>query len=324
MQITRLADKRKLLRGAELPSAIRIVVHSAINDPRHFARLLVVPLGVLIVVIGVFPLLVAVYLSFTNWSPNLGTLWWDARTFFWFQNYEEVILTDSTFAAALARTVAFTAVSVSVSFAVGFGLMLLLWKPFAGRRVVVSAVVMPMMVVPAVAGYSFFMLFQFNGPVNDLISRILARPIDINWLSEPKLALLVTVMLDVWQWTPFMLLVLMAAMAGVPGDQVDAARILGATPIQRLRHIMIPHMRLAIAVVLLIRSIEAVKTFDSVVILTGGGPGRSTELLSLYFFRQAFSNLRPSYAAAGSIIVFVVLVVIAIRATRLFARTEHA
>ena len=112
---------------------------------------------------------------------------------------------------------------------------------------------MPMMVVPAVAGYMFFMLFQSGGPVNDILSRLTGYPVTIAWLSDPTLALFAVMVADIWQWTPLMFLILLAGLVGVPEDQIKAATLLGANAWQRFTTIVLPKMKTIIIIALAIR-----------------------------------------------------------------------
>jgi len=155
----------------------------------------------------------------------------------------------------------------------GLALATLFADEFPGKRIFYSILLMPMMVVPAVAGYMFFMLFQSGGPVNDILSSLTGSPVTIAWLSDPTLALFAVMVADIWQWTPLMFLILLAGLVGVPEDQIKAATLLGANPWQRFVTIVLPKMKTIIIIALAIRVIENFKIFDTLYIMTGGGPG---------------------------------------------------
>ncbi len=170
------------------------------------------------------------YISLTDWSPLDGVPWWMA----WESWNTFCQLHRSRCRHALlgcdGRTLLVMIVCVPTEFLLGFGLALLFMDDFRGKRLFYSIMLMPMMVVPAVAGYMFFMLFQSGGPVNDIISSLIGQPFSLAWLSSPQWALIAAVMIaDIWQWTPLMFLILLAGLAGVPDDQLKAATLLGAS-----------------------------------------------------------------------------------------------
>ena len=217
------------------------------------------PTQLLLVFIVVFPLLMQLYISLTDWTPLYGQSWVEAwRSWTWFENYGEV-LTDDRFWAALWRTFLIIIVCVPAQFLLGLGLAILFTDNFVGKRVFYSVLLTPMMVVPAVAGYMFFMLFQSGGPINNLLSLLSGVDITTAWLSSPTLALIAVMIADIWQWTPLMFLILLAGLVGVPEDQLKAATLLGASWWQRFRTIMLPRIRMVIIIALVIRIVEIFK-----------------------------------------------------------------
>ncbi|HVG47457.1 MAG TPA: sugar ABC transporter permease, partial [Rubellimicrobium sp.] len=196
---------------------------------------LTLPAQVLVLFIAVFPLLMQLYISLTDWSPLAGVSWpWAWQFWNGFANYSD-LLGDGRLWAALGRTGIVILVCVPIQFLLGLGLALLFVDDFPGKRVAYSVLIMPMMVVPAVAGYMFYMLFQSGGPVNGLLGSLLGRDITVAWLSDPRLALVAVMIADIWQWTPLVFLILLAGLVGVPSDQLKAATLLGASPWQRFR-----------------------------------------------------------------------------------------
>lgn len=176
------------------------------------------------------------------------------------------------------------------------------------------------MVVPAVAGYMFYMLFQSNGPINQILSVLTHSNIQLVWLSVPHLALAAVIAADVWQWTPLVFLILLAGMLAVPEDQLKAAMMLGATWPQRFRRIILPRMRTVIIIVIILRLVEAFKLFDVMFVMTRGGPGTATETISLYIYKQTFNDLEWSYVAAIGLTLLVILSVLAVLGMRLMKR----
>jgi multiple sugar transport system permease protein len=292
-------------------------------DAPETARLgfrLTLPAQILVLFISVFPLLMQLYISLTDWSPLAGVSWPHAWEY-WnsFANYTD-IPGDGRLWSALWRTALVIMVCVPVEFLLGLALATLFVDDFPGKRVAYSVLIMPMMVVPAVAGYMFFMLFQSGGPVNDILSWFTPEPVTLAWLSDPTLALVAVMAADIWQWTPLMFLILLAGLVGVPDDQLKAAALLGASPWARFRTIVIPRMKTIIVIALSIRVIEAFKIFDTLYIMTGGGPGVATETISVYIYKITTQDLIWGYVAAIALFILIALSVAAVWAMKRMAK----
>ncbi|MDP1729780.1 MAG: sugar ABC transporter permease [Devosia sp.] len=274
---------------------------------RKLGLYLTLPAQLLVLFIAVFPLLMQLYISLTGWSPLTGMGWWNAWSL-WnsFQNYVELAV-DNRWWSALLRTLLVMVVCVPAEFLLGLGLATLFMDNFYGKRAFYSILLMPMMVVPAVAGYMFFMLFQSGGPVNDLLSTLSGQNIAIAWLSNPSLAMVAVMVADIWQWTPLMFLILLAGLVGVQEDQLKAATLLGANWRQRFVTIMLPRMKTIIIIALAIRTIENFKIFDTLYIMTGGGPGVATETISVYIYKLITNDLNWGYVAAIALVILLTL-----------------
>ena len=268
------------------------------------------------VFIVAFPAALAVYIGFTEWNPTSGVNVWHAYEFWhWFDGYWEA-LTSEVFWEAMWHTVLFTVVCTAIEFGLGFALALLLLKNFHGRGVLMVFFLLPMMVVPAVTGFVFFMIFQVDGPLNQALEIILGHPVTIDWLSNPSLALWSTMVADIWQWTPLMFLILLSGLVALPEDQTNAARILGASFYQQMRRLVLPMLKPVILIALIIRAIEVFKIFDSVYLMTKGGPGTASETISTYLVKQVNINGRWGYASSVAILVLIFVSIVAIRAIR--------
>lgn len=281
---------------------------------------LTLPAQVLVLFISVFPLLMQLYISLTDWSPLTGAAWpraWE----YWngFANYLDLFSDDKLW-RSIWRTLLVVAIAVPIQFFLGLGLALLFVDDFPGKRVAYSILIAPMMVVPAVAGYMFFMLFQSGGPVNDLLSLFTEDPVAIAWLSNPTLALVAVIIADIWQWTPLMFLILLAGLVGVPQDQLRAAALLGASPAQRFFSIVIPRMKTIMIIAIALRVIECLKIFDTLFIMTGGGPGDATQTLSVYIYDITTQDLIWGYVAAIALAILIVLSIGAVWAMKRIAR----
>ena len=273
-------------RGA--PPSVRST-NNLVWQGRRLGTLMVLPAQLLLLFIVVFPLLMQIYISMTYWGPTDGVSWIDAyHSLNWFDNYV-TFFTDGELWASIARTLFIMAVAVPLEFLLGLGLAMLFVDNFPGRRIFYSILLTPMMVVPAVAGYMFYMLFQSNGPVNQILSHLSQSHVEIVWLSVPHLALLAVIVVDVWQWTPLVFLILLAGILAVPEDQLKAAMMFGASWPQRFRRIILPRMRTVITIAIVLRLVEAFKLFDVMFVMTRGGPGTATETISMYIYKQTFN-----------------------------------
>jgi multiple sugar transport system permease protein len=181
----------------------------------------------------------------------------------------------------------------------------------------------PMMIVPAVAGYMFFLLFQSQGPINGLISTLTGANVSIRWLTNPDLAIFTVIIADVWQWTPLMFLILLAGLLGVPRDQLTAATLLGAGPWQRFRTIVLPKIKVIIVIALAIRTIEVFKIFDTLFIMTAGGPGTATETISVFFYKIMTLELAWSYVAAAGLVILIALTILALVAMAFLPKNQE-
>lgn len=268
------------------------------------------PAQILVLFIALFPLLMQLYISLTDWSPLQGVGWWRSwEAWNGFANYAD-LAHDGRFWSALWRTVIVMVVCVPVEFLLGLCLATLFTDEFPGKRFFYSILLMPMMVVPAVAGYMFFMLFQSGGLVNDIVTSITGVPVTAAWLSDPTLALFAVMIADIWQWTPLMFLILLAGLVGVPEDQLKAATLLGANWRQRFVTIVLPKMKTIIFIALAIRVVENFKIFDTLFIMTGGGPGVATETISVYIYKITTQDLIWGYVAAIALAIVAVLSIV--------------
>jgi multiple sugar transport system permease protein len=275
------------------------------RSEKSVSNLLVLPGRLTLLFIVAFPAAVAIYLSFTEWTPTSGDDVWGAYHYWhWFAGYWEA-LTSPGFWHAMWLTVLFTVVAVGVEFVLGFGLALLFLKEFRGRGFLTLFFLLPMMVVPAVSGFIFFMIFQVDGPLNQALTAILGTPIHIDWLSDPSLVIWSAITVDIWQWTPLMFLILLSGLVALPEDQMHQARILGANFWHEFRYLILPMMKPIILIALIIRAIEVFKVFDAPFLLTQGGPGDSSTTISIYLYRLVIIDTRWGYASAVAIIVLI-------------------
>ena len=255
------------------------------------------------VLVLVLPLLVAFYMSFTDWSPTRGSLF-DAH-FVGFENYSELLIWDTRFIYAVIRTILISVVCLSLEFVFGLGLAVLFLREFRGKSVLFSAFLTPMMILPVVVGYTFWMLFQSNGPINQVIEFLFGAQATVQWFRSAPFAVVAVIITEVWHWTPLFFLILLSGLNAVPENPIRAAVILGASPRQVFWRLILPMLKPVIIVAFIVRSMEIIKLFDEVFMLTRGGPGSATETISLYIYKLAFSDFRLAYGAAAAFIVLV-------------------
>jgi multiple sugar transport system permease protein len=266
-------------------------------------QFLMLPGLVLSVLVLVLPLLVALYMSFTDWSPTRGSLF-DAQ-FVGFENYSELLIWDTRFVYAVIRTFLISVVYLSLEFVFGLGLAVLFLREFRGKSVLFSAFLTPMMILPVVVGYTFWMLFQSNGPINQIIEFLFGAQATVQWFRTAPFAVVAVIITEVWHWTPLYFLILLSGLNAVPENPIRAAVILGASPRQVFWRLILPMLKPVIIVAFVIRSMEIIKLFDEVFMLTRGGPGSATETISLYIYKLAFSDFQLAYGAAAAFIVLV-------------------
>ena len=304
---------------AKRADGVSPVARATDDSHREASRLglwLTLPTQALLLFIVLFPLLMVVYISLTDWTPLVGKPWYSAWLY-WngFDNYTDVV-TNGRFWNALGRTGLIIVVCVPLELLFGLGVALLFVDDFPGKRVFYSILLMPMMVVPAVAGYMFYMLFQSGGPINGLLSTLIGHDIAIPWLNREGLAMIAVMIADVWQWTPLMFLILLAGLLGVPDDQMQMATLLGANRWARFRYIVLPRIRSILVIAVAIRVIEIFKIFDTLYIMTGGGPATATETISVYIYKVTIQDLEWSYVATIALFILVALSLIAVPAIK--------
>lgn len=278
--------------------------------------MLTIPLAVLLFLILLFPFILEIFLSTTSWQPTFGPAWWSAP-FVGYKNYVTLLTTDSRFIMSVARTALLVAVGVGSEFAIGLGLASLFAKEFQGKKAFFLMLLSPMFVMPIVVGYVFYMLFLERGPVNFIIGSIIRNPgFTFAWTSDPTFSFVAILLTDIWHWTPLMFLILLAGMTSLPEEPIRAAKVLGASNWQIFWHVKIGMLRPIIAIAVILRAMELMKFFDEVFIMTGGGPGTSTETISIYTYLSAVMYTRIGYTSAAAIIILIISVVLITYAAR--------
>ena len=222
-------------------------------------------------------------------------------TFNGLQNYAE-ILTDDTFWVAVKNTLLFVLLAVVLETLLGTIFALFFNSGFRFMKLYRTIVLMPMLLPPITVALTWKMMYDYNfGIFNFLLKTIGLSPVE--WLSSTKWALFSIILTDIWQWTPFVFLVMLASLQSIPLEIYESTQVEGANYLQSLRYITLPLLRPAFALVLLLRTIDTFRVFDKMYVLTGGGPGNATETITFYVYRYGFRYFHTGYAAAASIIM---------------------
>jgi multiple sugar transport system permease protein len=257
------------------------------------------------VLVIIIPFLLMVYISFLKWRANRP---FEQAFLSGFDNYAQV-LTAPGFWAALGRTFYFAGCAVTLELVLGFVLAMLVARTVRGKGVYITILLIPMMIVPVVVGYNFTMLYIDSGPINQLLAPFL-EPFGINprirWLSSPTAAQWSVIFSDVWQWTSLTFLIFLSGFSALPKQLINAARVMGASPWQIFWRVELPLLKPAIVIAVVIRSMEALKLFDPVVLLTAGGPGTSTQTIAFYLWEQVWVFNKFSFGAAASILLLII------------------
>jgi len=219
----------------------------------------------------------------------------------------QLLIGDTVLGAAAVNTTVFVTVAVTAEMALGLGLALLVARLARGKGLARTVMVLPIL-VPAVAiGSMWKLIYNYDfGVFNQALTAIGMMP--VNWLGSTKVALIAVIIVDIWHWVPFVFLILFAAVEGVSPDVIEAARIDGATNRQITWRIIVPLLKPALAVALIFRSILAFKTFDEVFLLTSGGPGTATELVSLHLYKVFFEQNQLGYGALLSLAIIAAVI----------------
>jgi multiple sugar transport system permease protein len=275
---------------------------------RKIAILFVLPATLTLLVITIFPLLYELRLAFMSWELAMGA----APKFVGLQNFIKILTQDPRFWSSLRVTAILTTVGVTIQLILGTGIALLLDRLGRWRSFMVSLFLIPVMIAPVVAGFQFRMIYhnQF-GPLNYIIERLsFGHWQGLAWIADPKVALFAVMMTDVWQWTPFLMLIVLAGLQTVSQDMYDAADIDGASAWQSFWHVTVPLISSVAVVGVLIRIMDMFKLFDIIYLVTGGGPGDVTETISFYTYLQGFKFFSLGYTAAMAFLQLIVITVI--------------
>ncbi len=273
------------------------------------------PATLVLLLMMAFPVAYTLYLSFTSYSPTA------ARTADWvgISNYVKLITDDERFMNALGRTLVFTIGGVGVQCVLGVGLALIFNREFKGRGFFRTIFLMSMVATPVAIALVWMNVLDLNtGILNYLVDTLFHTR--VAWLSDRQIVLGSMMLVDTWQWTPFIMLIALAGMSSLPTEPFESAEIDGASGLQLFWYLTLPMLRPALMVALMFRSIDALKTFDIIYVITSGGPAYASETLNLYAYAQGFQYFNMGYASSALVLYFVLVM----GASLLFIRLRRA
>ena len=299
--------------GAAPTPKVELRLHRESRREGWQRRLPLLPALIYVVIVTQIPFLVTLWYSFQNYFFDVPA----PAHFTGFSNYTAAF-TNAAFRGALLRSVEMTVTAVIVSMVLGVAFAMLLDRKFLGRSIVRTLIITPFLVMPAAAA------LLWAGPMLDPnfgLLNYLLQPFGVHhvaWLSTHALGSVIVVM--IWQWTPFMTLIVLAGLQSQPPDTLEAAKVDGAGAFAVFRELTVPHLRPYIELGILLGSIYLVNVFDAVRLMTNGGPGTSTTNLPFYLYEQVNNAFDVGGAAAAGVVTVILTIIVATFALRMFAR----
>jgi multiple sugar transport system permease protein len=270
---------------------------------RVIAWIFIAPTIFLLLAINIFPLIWTIYLSFTNYRanrPNEAVEWVGLR------NYARILNSEDVW-GYLQTTAHFLFWTISLELLIGFALALLINHKFRGHAFWTTVILLPMMLSPAVVGLFWSYIFQPQAGIFNYIVNFFANIGDFTMIGDKNLAPWAIIIVDVWMWTPYVMLICLAGLRSIPTYLYEAAEVDRANMWRKFWRVTVPMVLPFLMLAILFRAIENFKMFDMVNLLTSGGPGSATELASINLKREAFEKWRTGYSSAFAIILFVTI-----------------
>ena len=266
----------------------------------YFGQLLPLPAVLSIALLIIFPLAFNLYMSLQTWFVSSAT----PPKYVGLRNFVEIFAKDARFWNSMWITVQFTVITVLLELVLGLAIAVYLHRDFRGRGVVRTFMLLPMVSTPVAVALIWVIMFNPSlGILNYLLSLVGMKP--LLWLGHPRTALPSLIFMDIWKWTPFMVLILHAGLQSLPLSPFEAALIDGASRWQLFRYVTLPLLRPTVAVALIFRTMDSLKTFDTIYVMTEGGPNNASEVLNIYVFQTGFKYFHIGYASALAVILIV-------------------
>jgi multiple sugar transport system permease protein len=283
---------QRSMSGGDVPAMERLMRFAHRNARYIFPAPAFLVVGLIIV----YPVFYTGWMSMQEWFASSLTL----PKFIGAANYQRILTADPRFREAFFRTVYFTVIAVSIETALGVARALLFNREFWGRGLVRTLSILPMMATPTAISLIFVMMYHPTLGVMNYLVTLIGLPA-FSWTYSSKTALYAIALVDVWEWTPLIMLIALAGLAALPKEPYESALIDGAGPFQCFYLITLPLLRPTLIVAILFRAIDALKTFDIIFVMTQGGPSNASETINILLFNQAFSYFNmatPSMAVA--------------------------
>ena len=278
---------------------------------RRFKYLVIAPAILIILLIGLFPLIYTLMVSVQNISMT------EEDTSFHGAVQYLALFRDSRLWLALLHTLIIAAVALPAELILGMLMALLFLERLPGRQIFVALLVLPIMIAPVVAGATWRLLFDNRyGPINQILGWFAGEPVTILWTINTHFVYPAILIAEIWQWTPFMFLMQLAAFMNIDQSLTESAQIDGASYWMIFRRIMLPAIWPVVAIAVLIRGLDLFRLFDVVWALTEGGPGTMTETISIYTYDRGFRQFDTSYTGAIAFLVIVLLSLVIVAALR--------
>ena len=283
---------------------------------RNLRILFPLPAIIFVALLMIFPFFYTLFLSFTNWNLTSG----NPMSFAGFNSYMRV-LSEPRFLHALSRTLLFTFFAVLIEGMLGVAIALILNRAFVGKSIAKLLLLLPLVATPVAVGIVFNLFYDPTIGLANFALQSVGLPQGL-WISSAGSVLPSLILVDVWQWTPMITLIVLAGLAGLSEEPVEAARVDGASEWQILRHVTIPMVMPTILTAMILRLIDALKTFDIIFAMTGGGPGYASETLNIMGFKYSFEYFRMGQSSVILVVLFLVVFACSLGIMKLRAASE--
>jgi multiple sugar transport system permease protein len=281
---------------------------------RRSYRALTLPALIVVAAVIVFPWLFTVYMSAFDWK--IGSV----AHFVGLDNYTG-LARNQRFLESIGHTFYFTALAVVFPLLLGTAAALIFHRNFRGRGLLRAVFTMPMMATPVAVALVWTMMFHPQQGVLNYLLSLVGLPPSL-WVYSPTFVIPSLVMVEVWHWTPLVMLIVLGGLAALPTEPYESARLDGATEWQLFRHITLPLIAPFLVVAAVIRTIDAVKAFDTIYVISQGGPGTASETINLYLYLQAFAFYNVGNASAVVVVFFVIIMALALLLLHVRQRTK--
>ncbi|MBD3306931.1 ABC transporter permease subunit [candidate division KSB3 bacterium] len=273
---------------------------------RRIRNLFLTPAIIYLLIMSIYPFVYSLYLSTTR--KNLSRPY--QKGFIGLENYS-TLFTNNLFQTAIENTLVLTVASIAIELMLGFFIarLFVAISDVPGNNIIRTVYILPMMITPVVSGLLWsYILSPSLGVANYILREVGLDPYP--WLASSDTALKSLVMINVWQWSPFLMLLMLAGLTSIPREQYEAAAIDGANILQIVRHIELPFLRNVVLIGVIFRVIDNFRLFDVVYVTTRGGPGSSTEVVSMYTYREMFGFFNVGYGSSAAVIILIMAIIV--------------